>query len=34
MNYAEINGLMKIVQNLHYIQWTALYANLYNVGLT
>ena len=34
MNYAESNGLMKIVQNLHYIQWTALYDNLYNVGLT
>ena len=30
MNYAESNGLMKIVENLHYIQWTALYDNLYH----
>jgi len=34
MNYAESNGLAKIVDNLKYIQWMALYDNLYNVGLT
>ena len=32
MNYAESNGLIKIVQYLHYIQWTALYDNLCHVN--
>jgi len=32
MNYAESNGLIKIVQNLHCFQWTALYDNLCHVN--
>jgi len=32
MNYAESNDLMKIVQNLKYIEWTVLYDNLYHVN--
>ena len=34
MNSAESNDLAKIAENLKYIQWTVLYDNLYNVGLT
>ena len=33
MDYAEVNGLMAIVQALRYIHWNILYENLYNVGL-
>jgi hypothetical protein len=34
MNSAESNDLAKSAENLKYIQWTVLYDNLYNVGLT
>ena len=34
MNSAESNDLAKIAKNLQYIQWTVLYDNLCNVGLT
>jgi len=33
MDYADVNGLVTIVQALRYIHWNILYENLYNVGL-
>ncbi|SCN47392.1 hypothetical protein BAZMOX_204620_0 [methanotrophic endosymbiont of Bathymodiolus azoricus (Menez Gwen)] len=33
MNYAESNGLKKIIETLEYIQWKILYDSLYEAFL-